>query len=75
MNLTEIRQELHDYIDSADESHLKIVYEILQATDSEHSFPLSEEHRQILEERLKAYYENPTDVITWEEIMEKYGKK
>lgn len=75
MSLMDIRKELHDYIDSADENHLKAVYEILSATNSANDFSLSDEHKQMLDERLKAYYDNPTDIVTWEDIQEKYKKQ
>lgn len=73
MNTSTLRQELHEYIDSADEGLLKTIYEILQAASVE-SDELSDEHRLILDKRLKAYYENPEDVLTWEEVKAIYKK-
>jgi hypothetical protein len=35
---------------------------------------LSDEHKRILDKRLKAYYENPEDLLTWEEVKAIYKK-
>ncbi len=74
MTITEIKKELHQFVDNADEDLLKAVYEILKAANDTDDFEISDEHKRILDERLKAYHANPTDVITWEEIKVKYGK-
>jgi len=68
MNTTDIRKELHEHIDIADENLLKAIHEILREADNADDFEISDEHKRILDERLKAYYENPNDVLTWEEV-------
>ncbi len=73
MDTVTIREELHEFIDGADESLLKTIYEIFQA-DKVGEIEVSDEHKRILDERLKAYYENPNDVLTWEEIKSIYKK-
>lgn len=74
MNATDIRKELHEYIDIADENLLKAIHEILCEADRAEDFVLSDEHKRILDERLKAFYANPNDVFTWEEVKAKYKK-
>lgn len=74
MKTTTLREELHGYIDSADDDLLKVIYEILQVADSNNE-ELSSEHKRILDERLKAYYANPEDVITLEDLKAIYKKK
>ena len=74
MNTTDIRKELHEYIEAADENLLKAIYEILREAENRDEFEISDEHKRILDERLKAYYANPNDVLTWEEVKAKYKK-
>jgi putative addiction module component (TIGR02574 family) len=73
MTSTDIRKDLHELIDAADEKLLKTIYDILLIVESR-KFEISDEHKAILDQRLKAYYENPTDVLTWEEVKAKYKK-
>ena len=75
MNTIDIKKELHDYIETANENVLKSIYEILRASEDHNDFDISDEHKRVLDERLKAYYLNPMDVITLEEIKAKYKKK
>jgi len=73
MNTIDIKSELHEYIETANENVLNAIYEILRASEDRHDFEISDEHKLILDERLKAYYLNPTDVITLEEMKAKYS--
>lgn len=73
MATTDIRKDLHEFIDAADEKLLKAIHEILLIVE-DREFEISDEHKAILDKRLKAYYENPTDVLTWEEVKAKYKK-
>ena len=74
MKTIALKKELHEYIDTADENLLKAIYEILRAADNSNDFEISDEHKRILDERIKAYYANPDDVLTWEEVKAKYKK-
>ena len=74
MNTTDIRKELHDYIETADVSILNAIYEILRASEGQDDYEISDELKRMLDERLKAYYSNPTDVLTLEEMKAKYKK-
>ena len=71
MDNVDIRKELHEFIDEADE---KLVKAILLTEDNMDDFEISDEHKRILDERLKAYHENPSDVFTWEELKAKIEK-
>jgi low affinity Fe/Cu permease len=75
MSTAELKKELHDCIEAADESLLNTLYEVIQASENKDDFEVSDEHKQILDERLQAYYANPNDVITLEEFKQKYGLK
>lgn len=74
MKTIALKKELHEYIDTADENLLKAIYEILRAADNSNDIEISDEHKRILDERIKAYYANPDDVLTWEEVKAKYKK-
>jgi len=45
---------------------------IEQLTDE---YELSEEHKQILEERLLSYKKNPENTLSWEEVKQKLNAK
>jgi len=75
MSTSELKKELHDFIEAADESLLTTIYEIIKASENKNHYEISDEHKQILDERLKAYYANPNDVVTLEEFKQKYGHK
>lgn len=75
MSTSELKKELHDFIEAADKSLLNTIYEIIKASENKNDFEISDEHKQILDERLKSYYANPNDVITLEEFKQKYGPK
>ena len=74
MNTIDIKKELHEYIETANENVLNTIYEILRASEDHNDFEISDEHKRVLDERLKAYYINPIDVITLEEMRAKYKK-
>lgn len=73
MTTTDIRKDLHEFIDAADEKLLKTIYDILLVVENR-EFEISDEHKAILDERLKAYSENTADVLTWDEVKAKYKK-
>jgi hypothetical protein len=76
MNTVQLRQALHEYIDQADEKAIQLMYSFLNSQDKDKDdFEMPEEHKQIVDQRLKEYYENPRDVLTLEEMKEKYGYK
>lgn len=68
MNAIDIKKELHEYIETANENVLNAICDILRASDNHDDFEISDEHRRILDERLKEYHSNPTNVLTLEEM-------
>lgn len=74
MNAIEIKKELHEFIETANEDVLTSIYEIFCAFKDHDDFEISDEHKRILDERLQEYYSNPMNVITWEEMKEKVLK-
>lgn len=70
MTALELRRELHELIEQADERVIRLVYGLLKA-DQE----IPEDHKQILDERLKEYHSRPDEVLTLQDIKKKYLRK
>lgn len=68
MGLTQMRDELHQFINQADERMLKLIYGMMKADIEEENFALTELHKQILDERLMAHENSPEEGSTWEEV-------
>jgi Putative addiction module component len=66
MGSTDIRRELHEYIDHADDRLLKLIYGMMLV--ERHSYEIPEWHEQIVHDRLEAYEKNPENVISWDEL-------
>lgn len=66
MNSTEIKKELHEAIDGADDRLLTLIYGMILADRQPYKIP--EWHENILNERLEEYNRNPENVISWEEV-------
>lgn len=66
MDVAQIKEELHSYIDDADDRLIKLIYGLVLADKVSDDIP--DWHKKIVEERLEAYERNPDDVVTWEEL-------
>ena len=66
MNAIEIKKELHDYIDDADDRLLRLIYGMILADKQGHEIP--DWHKELVNERLEEYERNPDQVISWEEL-------
>ncbi len=66
MNALEIKKELHESIDKADDRLLLLIYGMVLADKQRYAIP--NWHKAIVEERLEEYERNPEDVISWEEL-------
>jgi Putative addiction module component len=66
MSAMEIKKELHDYIEGADDRFLRLIYGMILADKQEYEIP--DWHKKIVEERLEDYERNPLNVISWEEV-------
>ncbi len=67
MSSTELRQELHEYIDNADDRLINLMYALVQADMKESNYQLTDEHMQVLDQRLKKHVENPDSGSNWKE--------
>ena len=72
MNTTAIKKELHDYIDTADDRFLALIYGMILADKTELEIP--DWHKEIVGERLDDYKRNPQNVISWEEVKAQIEK-
>ncbi len=72
MNTTDIKRELHEYIEDADDRLLRLIYGMVLA--DQESYEIPEWHKQVIQERLEEYERNPDNVISWEELKSKIKK-
>jgi hypothetical protein len=72
MNTTDIKRELHEYIEEADDRLLRILYGVVLA--GQESYEIPEWHKIVLHERLEDYQKNPRNVISWEDLKTKIEK-
>lgn len=72
MTTTDIKRELHEYIEDADDRLLRILYGVVLAGQESNETP--EWHKTILNERLEDYQKNPHNVISWEDLKTKIEK-
>lgn len=77
MKTAEIRAELHEFIDKADERVLKLIYGLITADkeESEDYYMLTDSIREALDERLKVHESNPNEGFSWDETKVKIKKK
>lgn len=71
MKLAQIREQLHDFIDIADEDALTLIYAIMQRDDD---YTLTEEQQRLLRLTVQAHEEGQSKSYTWAEaraIIEK----
>lgn len=68
MSSLDLRAEIHQYIDRADERVIHLIYGLVQADLSEEDYELSNAHKQILDTRLEAHKSNPTSGSNWHEV-------
>jgi Putative addiction module component len=68
MRTTQIRQYLHEYIESADDKKLKAIY-ILLEDDRTDEYTLTAEQRKELDRRYGNYQNGIGKTYTWEEAV------
>ena len=73
MSTPEIKNALHEWIDTADDRMLHAVYAMVQADQLRR--PLPEAHQRILDERLKAHAEHPEEGSSWQEVRARIESK
>ncbi|MEO9803278.1 MAG: addiction module protein [Reichenbachiella sp.] len=75
MSRVDLRDEIHQYIDKADDRILQLIYGMMQADLSEEDYELSEAHKQVLDERLTAHKSNPQTGSNWKEAKERISNQ
>ena len=75
MGAAQIREELHQYINRADERVLNLMYGLMKADIEEDDFTPSEAHKQLLDERLASHKASPKEGSSWEEVKTRIRQK
>ena len=70
MSTTQIRQELHDFINKADKRLLTLFYAMMQA-DTEENYQLSEAQKEELDRRLNKYEAGEMKFSSWGTVKER----
>jgi putative addiction module component (TIGR02574 family) len=68
MRTTQIRQQLHDYIDSVEEKKLKAIYTLLESEISE-GYQLTAAQKAELDKRYSDYQNGIGKTYTWDETV------
>jgi putative addiction module component (TIGR02574 family) len=68
MRTTQIRRQLHEYIDSADDKKLKAIYILLEDNLTD-EFALTAEQKKELDRRYDNYQNGIGKTYTWEEAV------
>ncbi len=72
MDEINLKKELHEAIENADDRLLNLIYGMIVA--DKHRDEIPEWHKEIVMERIEEYEKNPSNVITWEELQAKIEK-
>jgi putative addiction module component (TIGR02574 family) len=75
MGAAKIREELHQFIDHADERILNLIYAMMKADVEDGDYTLSESHRQLLDERIADHEASPEEGSSWEDVKARIRKK
>jgi putative addiction module component (TIGR02574 family) len=76
MGAAQLREELHQFINRADERVLNLIYGMMRADiEAGEHFTLSDEHRQLLDERLEAHKSSPDEGSSWKEVKDRIKQK
>lgn len=68
MTTAQLKQQLHDYIDHAEETKLKAIYTLLEG-EIEDNYSLSEEQRLELDRRYDDYKNGIGNLYSWDEVV------
>jgi putative addiction module component (TIGR02574 family) len=76
MGTTELREELHHFINRADERILRLIHGMMKADiEEENDYALSDAHKQILDERVAAHDAAPDEGSTWDAVKDRIKKR
>jgi len=68
MRTTQIKQQLHDYIDSAEDKKLKAIFTLLE-NDITEGYQFSEDQKRELDRRYDDYMNGVGKTYTWDETV------
>ncbi len=71
MSNTQIREELHNYINRIDDQSLSVFYSMMKQHEGEE---LSASEKQMIDERLSFLEKNPDSVVSWSEFKARLTK-
>jgi len=69
MSTAEIRQRLHEIIDTTENKKLKAIYTLLESDDSDDDYKLSAAQKKELDRRLSDYENGIGKTYTWDETL------
>lgn len=75
METAELRKKIHGYIEKADDRFVNLVHAMMLADLEEPEFDLSDEHKRILDERLKQHEADPNSGSSMEETFARINKQ
>ncbi|MEM9326465.1 MAG: addiction module protein [Bacteroidota bacterium] len=67
MSSVELREAVHQMINQADDRLLNLVYAMMRADQGEDG--LSDTHKELLDERLMEYKNNPESLEDWDDVV------
>ena len=73
MGAAQIKEELHQFINRADERILNLIYGMMKA--DEEDYTITDSHEHILDERLEAHKNTPKDGSSWSEVKSRIKNK
>ena len=68
MTTAQLKQQLHDYIDHAEETKLKAIYTLVEG-EIEDDYILTEEQKSELDKRYADYKNGIGTQYTWDEVI------
>ena len=72
MQTTTLREELHHYIDQADDRLLKLIYGMMKA---DQSAQVPDFHQEIIRERLNKHQANPDEALSWRQVRDRIQQR
>lgn len=75
MGAAQIREELHQLINTADDRLLNLMYDVMKDETREEDFLLTNEHKKILDQRLVDHKANPSEGSSWSEVKARIQQK